>query len=224
MVDRPDADPRLLRGELRNLRIINRYLGGLAAVRGALLPMIMGTPPGQSPRLLDLAAGSADQAVSIARVCRRLERRVAIVAVDNNAAVLADAREQAADFDEIRFEHADVRALRFPDRSFDVVLCSLALHHFSRTAAVGLFREMDRICRIGFVLSDLSRSRLALVCAWLYTRATTTNVMTRTDAIASVRAAFTEPELADMATEAGVGVLEIRRAPFFRLVAVKRKA
>ena len=29
MVDLPDADPVLLRGELRNLRIINRYLGGL---------------------------------------------------------------------------------------------------------------------------------------------------------------------------------------------------
>jgi ubiquinone/menaquinone biosynthesis C-methylase UbiE len=224
LVDRPDADPVLLRGELRNLRIINRYLGGLVAVRRALMPMIMSTPPGHALQLLDLATGSGDQAVAIARVCRRLGRRVVIVAVDNNDTVLADARDRAADFPEIRFEHVDIRALTFSDRSFDVALCSLAIHHLSWTAAVRLLQEMDRICRIGFVLSDLSRSRLALACAWLYTRATTTNMMTRIDAIASVFAAYTKGELAMMAQDAGVGPLEIRRAPFFRLVAVKRKA
>jgi hypothetical protein len=72
-------------------------------------------------------------------------------------------------------------------------------------------------------VNDLSRSYVALACAWLYTRVTTTNIMTRTDAIASLYAAFTGEELRRMATEAGVGPLEIARAPFFRLIAVSNK-
>ena len=223
MVDWPDADPVLLRGELRNLRIINRHFGGLAAVRRALMPMVMNAPPGPALHLLDLATGSGDHAVAIARTLRRLGKRADIVAVDINDAVLADARDHAAGFDEIRFERGDVRALTYPERSFDIVLCSLALHHFSRTAAVRILQDMNRLCRIGFIVNDLSRSYLALACAWLYTRTTTTNLMTRTDAIASVLAAFTRDELARMTDDSGVGPLEISRARFFRLIAVKRK-
>lgn len=223
MVDLPDADPVLLRGELRNLRIINRYFGGLAAVRRALMPMVMSAAPGPALHVLDLATGSGDQAVAMARTFRRLGKRADIVAVDISDAVLADARDHAAGFDEIRFERGDVRALTYPERSFDIVLCSLALHHFSRTAAVRILQDMNRLCRVGFIVNDLSRSYLALACAWLYTRTTTTNVMTRTDAIASVLAAFTRDELARMTDDSGVGPLEISQAHFFRLIAVKRK-
>ena len=223
MVDRPDADPVLLRGELRNLRIINRYLGGLTAVRRALIPMVTRTGPGATLRLLDLATGSGDHVVAIARIFRRLGRRASITAVDNNDTVLAVARDHAAGFDEIRFVHGDIRALTYPDRSFDIVLCSLAIHHLSRTAAVRLLQDMDRLCRVGFILNDLSRSYVALACAWLYTRSTTTNIMTRTDAIASLFAAFTKDELAGIADDACVGPLEIYRTPLFRLNAVKRK-
>jgi ubiquinone/menaquinone biosynthesis C-methylase UbiE len=223
MVDLPDADPVLLRGELRNLRIINRYLGGLAAVHRALIPMAMSTRSNHTLQLLDLATGSGDQPVAIARIFRQLGRRVFITAVDNNDTVLADARNHAAGFDEIRFEHGDIRGLTYPGRSFDIVLCSLAIHHFSWSGAVRLLQEMDRLSRIGFILNDLSRSYFALTGAWIYTRSTTTNIMTRTDAIASILAAFTKEELGRMAHEAGVGPLELSRALFFRLIAVKRK-
>jgi ubiquinone/menaquinone biosynthesis C-methylase UbiE len=223
MIDMPDADPALLRDELRNLRIINRYLGGHSSVRRALVPMVMSTRPEQTLRLLDLATGAGDQAVAIARMFRRLGRRVIITAIDNNGTVLAYARHYAMGFDEIRFVHGDIRALPYPERSFDIVLCSLALHHFSWTAAVGLLQEMDRLSTIGFILNELSRNHMALACAWLYTRITTTNIMTKTDAIASVLASFTTEELARMARDAGVGTLEISHGPFFRLNAVKRK-
>jgi ubiquinone/menaquinone biosynthesis C-methylase UbiE len=223
MVDRPDADPLLLKGELRNLRRINRYLGGVRAVRKALLPMVMETDPAATIEILDLATGSADQPVAIARKLRRLGRRVSITAVDINDAVLADARAHARVYEEIRFERGDIRVLPYADHSFDIVLCSLALHHFSWPTAVSILRDMDRIARVGFILHDLERSYLALAGAWVYTRVTTTNVMTRTDAIASILAAFTEEELAQMAAEAGVGRLTISREPVFRMNAVKRK-
>ena len=223
MVDLPDADPVLLRGELRNLRRINRYFGGLAAVRRVLAPMLANVPSNHTIELLDLATGSGDQVVAIARTFRQSGRRIAITAIDNNDTVLAEARIYAAGFDEIRFEFGDIRRLAYPDGSFDIVLCSLAIHHFSWTTAVRLLQEMDRLCRVGFILHDLTRSYFALAGAWLYTRITTTNIMTRTDAIASIFAAFTEEELGRIADDAHVGPLKISRSPFFRLNAVKRK-
>ncbi len=223
MVDRPDADPVLLRGELRNLRIINRLFGGHRAVQKALLSLIGEGEYEGTLQILDLATGSGDQAVAMARKFRRLGKKVSITAVDNNEVILAIAREYTSAFDEITIVKGDIRALAYPDRSFDIVLCSLAIHHFSWSAAVRLLQEMDRMSRLGFIVSDLSRSYIALATAWLYTHLTTTNIMTKTDAIASIFAAFTDEELRRMAYDAGGGAIEITKVPFFRLNAVRRK-
>jgi SAM-dependent methyltransferase len=223
MVDLPNADPTLLEGELRNLRIINRWLGGLSALRGALLPLALKGTPGRTLEILDLATGSGDQPVALACSFRRLRRSVVFTAMDRNQRVLDIARRISADFGEIRFVKGDILTPGYPDRSFDFVLCSLAIHHFSWTNAALILQHMNRLSRIGFILCDLSRSRLALFCAWVYTRLTTRNIMTRADATASVHAAFTKEELASLGADAGVGPLQIYSAPMFRLIAVKVK-
>ncbi len=217
MIDLPDADPELLRGELRNLRKINRYFGGLSSVRKALLPLILSSEPSRPLEVLDLGTGSGDQAIALVEFCRTLGRPVSLTALDNNEAVLSEARRQTEAFPEIRVERGDLRALSYAERSFDVTLCSLTAHHFTEGEVVVLLQEMDRLSRVGFVLNDLSRSYLALAAAWIYTRVTTTNIMTRTDAIASLFAAFTRAELAAMAVAAGVRPVTVSRSPMFRL-------
>jgi ubiquinone/menaquinone biosynthesis C-methylase UbiE len=223
MVDLPDANPDLLEGELRNLRIINRRLGGLSAVRSALLLLALKADPSRTLHILDLATGSGDQPVALAHALTRLRRRAVFTAIDRNERMLETARRISGNSAKIRFEKGDILSPAYPDRSFDIVLCSLAIHHFSWNDATRILRQMDRLCRIGFVLCDLSRSRLAVLGAWAYTHLTTTNIMTRKDAVASVLAAFTKEELAALATDAGVGPLQIYTAPAFRLIALKEK-
>ena len=45
MIDRPDAVPEVLRGELRNLRRINARMGSLTLVRDAVLPLVATMDP-----------------------------------------------------------------------------------------------------------------------------------------------------------------------------------
>jgi ubiquinone/menaquinone biosynthesis C-methylase UbiE len=223
MIDMPGADPGLLRDELKNLRIINRRFGGRRAVRDGLLELARGLAPGAEVTLLDLGAGSGDHAVEAARVFRSLGRTASITAVDNNAVVLAEARAFTSEFGEIMVEEGDLRSLPFRDAQFDIVLCSLTAHHFTDADAVALLREMRRLSRVGFLLLDLDRSYLALAAAWLYTRATTTNIMTRTDAIASIRAAFTGEELAALARSAGMPDVRVTAEPLFLLRLLHRR-
>ena len=221
MVDAPDADPGLLRGELRNLRIINRFLGGVRATQRALMPMLRERSPGCPLEILDLATGSGDIPVSLIRTLQAEGHTAVITAIDNNETVLQAARQFAVKYRHIRFESGDIRALPYPSKSYDFVLCSLALHHFSIADAIHILGEMDRLSRVGFILNDLSRSYLAAISVWIYTRLTTTNVMTRYDAIASVFSAFTRDELSDLFRRAEIGNVNIYEAPFFRLLAVK---
>jgi ubiquinone/menaquinone biosynthesis C-methylase UbiE len=221
MVDMPDADPLLLADEMCSIAAINRRFGGVSALQKALLPMILKTDSSCAVEILDLATGSGDQPCELVRSLRRLGRRAIITAVDRNEHVLHMARQHAGNDPDIHFEHGDVRALDYPDRRFDFVMCSLALHHFSRPDAAKVLGEMDRLSRRGFVVNDLSRGFPAAFSAWLYTRLTTTNIMTRYDAVASCFAAFTADELFSLAQEAGISGLQVYSTPMFRLVATK---
>jgi ubiquinone/menaquinone biosynthesis C-methylase UbiE len=223
MMDRPDARPELLRGELRNLRRLNSRLGSLRLVRQAVHSLTAGIHPARTIEIVDLATGSADHPVALVEALRSAGRRVTVTAVDRSRAVLDVARTFAGLEAGIRFERRDIRALPYEDRSFDVALCSFALHHFSREDAVRILREMRRVSRVGFVVHDLARSHAAAAAAWLYTHLTTTNIMTRRDGPQSVMNAFLKQELRAMLVEAGVSNAAVWTARPFRLMAVARQ-
>jgi hypothetical protein len=54
------------------------------------------------------------------------------------------------------------------------------------------------------IVSDLDRSRLGLLLAWLGTRLLTRSPVVHVDSLRSVRAAFTRDEAAALATRAGL--------------------
>lgn len=211
MMDRPGNDPALLRADLTVLETINHRLGGIAIPFRYL--------PEFRPRtILDLATGAGDVPRAIAR---RFD--VTITGVDGNPEILAIARERSAGFPGIRFEQHDLRALPYAPGSFDVVLCSLALHHFAETDAVAILRRIHDIARVGFIVNDLRRHRVAIWLSKLMARTIITNPIARFDAPASCERAFTVAELRTMAERAGMKNFTIRRHPVFRMALVGRK-
>jgi SAM-dependent methyltransferase len=108
--------------------------------------------------------------------------------------------------------------LPFVDGAVDVVVASQLLHHFTRAAGVGLIQELDRIARIGVVISDLRRTRLAVAGIWLAAHALGFHPVSRTDGVVSVRRGFTTDELTDLCVMAGVAAT-VHRRPGFRVVA-----
>lgn len=220
MMDLPDNDPALLAEDLKNLRTINRYFGGFAAIGKTILPFFHGVASDKPVEILDLATGSADHPIEIARIARTLGRRARIVAVDKNPQILEIAYRRTQGIPEIEVARKDLLQLDFADASFDIVLCSLALHHFSREDAVKILSEMNRLSRIGFIVNDLNRSWIAAWTTWLYTHATSRNPLTLNDSYVSVLRAFTPGELSEIAMEARIKRFEIMTRPFFRLILV----
>lgn len=220
MMDRPDADPQVLKEDLKNLRTINRLFGGLRAMRGEMLRFMNGRAHGDEITVLDLATGSADQPVSMVRLARSLGKKIRIVAIDQNPRILENAKEQTAGYEEISLERRSLLTLKYPDKSFHVVTCSLALHHFSDEEAIEILKSMHRISRLGWIVNDLNRSWSGVAAAWMWSRLTTRNPMTRNDSYISVLRGFTEQEMKMMANAAGVRKFHIMRKPLFRLVLV----
>lgn len=210
-MDRPGQDPVLLREDLRVLEQINRRLGGHRIPLRYL--------PEFRPRtVLDLATGGGDVPRAIAR-----QFDVTITAVDGNPDILQIARDRSTGFNNIRFEQHDLLALPYPPGSFDVVLCALTLHHFVEADAVAILRRVHDIARVGFIVNDLRRNRVAIALAKFMARTVITNPIARFDAPASCERAFTIAELRAMATRAGMKHFTVRRHPVFRMALVGRK-
>ena len=220
LMDLPDADAQLLTDDLKNLRTINRLFGGLAAVRKHIRPFLERLNGRPVTSVLDMATGSADHLLALVDLARRLERPISVTGIDSNPHMVEISRQRTAHVPAITVLQGDIRYPDWPDGSFDVVLCSLALHHFSQEEGLELVRTMRRLSRIGFIVNDLRRSRLGIGAAWLWTRITTRNPMTRNDAVVSVLRGFTEDELAEMGTASGVRRFSVHREPFFRLMLV----
>lgn len=220
MIDRPGADPEKLRDELKSIRDVNRFFGGFSAIREGVLSLLEEPWDGQEIKILDLGTGSADVPVYLVGMGRSLNLKFCITAVDNNPTVLQVSRERTRPYPEITIQSGDLTNLTYTPSAFDIVICSLALHHFSREDAVGIIKSMNDFGRIGFIVSELNRSWAAALAAKLYTRLTTNNPMTLFDSYTSVLRAFTPDELMEMAIEADVRNIAIRTHPLFRLLLI----
>jgi ubiquinone/menaquinone biosynthesis C-methylase UbiE len=222
IMDRPGNDPALLRADLHVLENINRFFGGYRATLGYVDLFLQVRPTGPLA-ILDLATGGADVPRAIIQWARGQGVRVEITAVDRNPEILRIAREACVELPEIHLVQHDLLALPYPAGSFDFVLCSLALHHFTEADVVAILRRIHDIARVGYVVSDLRRNRVAIWLSKLMARTIIKNPIARFDAPASCERAFSVAELRAMATQAGVNKPTIHRQQFFRMALVERK-
>jgi len=111
----------------------------------------------------------------------------------------------------------DALALPFADDSFDVVGCSLFLHHLEPGEIVRFTAEALRVARRAFLIHDLVRHPLHLALSYLGFPLYRSR-LTRHDAPASVRRAYTVDEVRDILRPLAESQrLEARRFFLFRM-------
>ncbi len=126
LMDRPQPVTAELMSDLRNLRQLNRHFGSYALITHFLRRWIQ---PGAQLRVLDLATGSGDIPRLVIDYARKVGATVTVEAIDQQSSTLEIARGLSAGYPEIDFKQGDVLSFG-EDGQYDIVLCSLALHHF----------------------------------------------------------------------------------------------
>jgi len=147
MMDRPQPVSSELERDLERIRQLNRWFGSYRLVLGFLRRWIK---PGARMRIVDLATGSGDIPRLIANNGRKIGARVEIDALDRQPATLEVATKLSAGYPEICYHEANILEWNSA-QAYDVVLCTLALHHFSDEDAVTVLRRCREICSgVGF--------------------------------------------------------------------------
>jgi trans-aconitate methyltransferase len=212
MLDRPSplAD---LAESLADIARLNALFGGRRITLTHVKRLLARAPREQVITVLDVGTGGADIPRALARWGRRAGRRLRIVALDRDPAMLALARRATAAYPEIVLVQGDALALPVRPRSIDIVISALTLHHLEPAPARRYLREMDAAARLGLVVNDLARSRVAYAVVWLATRALTRNRMSRHDGPLSVLRAYTPAEVRALCGQAGLVAVRVRRYP-----------
>lgn len=200
------TDGRLTRA-LRDLRWVNRWLGGHRATDIVLAPLVATR---DALRVVDLGSGGADYPEHLVRWADRRGCRVDVVAVDANPQTVAHAQSALDDRlspplrKRVEVVCADAFDLPYEDDAFDVAVAALFLHHFHGADAVALLREMDRVAELGLVVNDLHRHPLAYYGVRALGALTGASAMFRHDGPLSVLRGFRRPDLERLAGAAGL--------------------
>ena len=199
-------DPALPAGEHRRALAGLARLNALSGSVSVLWPDVrkLAREFGRPLRLLDVATGGGDVPLGLGARARRAGFPLELSACDLSPVALeaAEARASAVGA-AVRFFAADALHAPLP-AGFDVVTCSLFLHHLSDDNAVTLLARLAAAADRLVLVNDLSRSRANLGLVWLATRLATRSPIVHADGPSSVRAAFTPAEAAALAERAGL--------------------
>ena len=199
LMDRPQPVSAELERDLLNIRRFNRCFGSYRLVLRFVRRWIRG---GDRVRIVDLATGSGDIPRLIVDLAREIGATVEIVALDRQSATLEIAKKLSAGYPEISYLEENLLEWQ-PSQRYDIVLCSLVLHHFSDDDAVCALRRCRELARRFVLVSDLRRGWLASVGVYLLTALIFREPMTKFDARLSAARAFSFAELGELARKAG---------------------
>jgi 2-polyprenyl-3-methyl-5-hydroxy-6-metoxy-1,4-benzoquinol methylase len=212
LMDRPQPVSAQLERALGNLRHLNRYFGSYALVLQFVRRWIK---RGDEMRIVDLATGSGDIPRLIVDHARKVGAKVEIDALDHQGATIEIARKLSGKYPEVSFVQANILEWQSAEL-YDIVLNSLALHHFSEADAVRLLRRCAALSRKFVLVSDLRRGLFATVGVYLLTASIFREPMTRSDGRLSAARAFSFAEMHDVALRAGWGNFGHRKFRFAR--------
>jgi 2-polyprenyl-3-methyl-5-hydroxy-6-metoxy-1,4-benzoquinol methylase len=199
LMDRPDTSTPELARALINLQKLNRHFGSYRIIRHFLNRWLK---PGETVTILDACTGFGDIPRLVVEWARRRGSHVKVLAVDMQAATLDIARRRSTLFPEISYVQGDIRSFEPGDR-FDIVLCSLALHHFAWGEAVEILQRLSRLSGSAVLISDLVRSVSGILGVYLLTSTVFRHPMTKFDGRLSIQRAFSFAEMGSLALEAG---------------------
>jgi ubiquinone/menaquinone biosynthesis C-methylase UbiE len=200
LLDEHDAPRADVERSLRDLRRINRFLGGLRVYRRLLARV---APDRGAPlRVADLGAGTADCLESL-----RDYHRLTAIAFDFNIVHLRYQHNGAR----VHRVVADALNLPLRDGAVDIVTSAHFFHHFSPDQNAAILNDALRAARRAVVVNDTQRARIPLLVTQLLGWLRLVGRITRYDAPASVRRGYTDTEAREIGAKTAAARMQTTR-------------
>lgn len=202
---------------LRELEIINKWLGGTAiTIRGLEKLIKRCSPPVEKLRIADLGCGGGDMLKEIALWARNRDIEVELWGFDANTHILDFARKNTRSFPEITFEKKNLIGENIPEQKFHILLATLFTHHFESEVISDLLKRWQRAAIVGMVINDIHRHWISYLSIKILTHLFSRSDMVKYDAPLSVARSFKKREWQEILERANIKNYELHWAWAFR--------
>ncbi len=207
LLDTDSGTPKEVADSMLDLRMFSRWFGGTGTTV-SLLRRIARQSGIRELSVLDVAAGPGEAVLGASRELARADIRLSVTLLDRSASHMPS--------NGIPTVVGDALHLPFADNSFDLATSSLFVHHLAPDEIVDYVNETLRVSRLATTINDLNRSpvHLGLVYAGLPLYRSR---ITRHDAPASVKRAYTPDELREILRRSHAARVEITNHYLYRV-------
>jgi len=185
----------ILRDALDKIAKINQLLGGNQLTLLGVQDLLRNIPKTNEIVIVDIGCGNGDMLRTLADYGIKNSVNFRLIGIDANNFTINHARKLSESFSNISYRCEDVFDKPFEELKYDIVLCTLTLHHFKEDDILRLMRVFNASSRIGIVINDLQRSAVAYRLFQVLCFVFRLNSMSREDGLTSILRGFKKEEL-----------------------------
>jgi len=195
LMDDPALEIGTIREILKDVNKANALLGGHRITLRAIRELSKEYPQ-EEYTIVDMGCGDGSMLRKVARYCKQQRINIKCIGVDLNENSIRIAREQSINFPNIEYLKQDILALDTNNFHCDILLCTLTMHHFSDEQIFMFLNKFVSLAKIGVVINDLQRSKLAYFLFKLFSTFLMKTKIAKHDGLISIKSGFTKKDLA----------------------------
>ena len=184
-----------LRDALDKIAAINQLLGGNKLTLSGVKQLLKNQDKTKTITIADIGCGNGDMLRMLADYERKTDFRLNLIGIDANDFTIKYAKKLSENYSNIQYQCIDIFSPQFKDIQYDIVLCTLTLHHFTDTDILNIITTFKQNATIGVVINDLHRSKLAYRLFAFICSIFKLNRMSREDGLVSILRGFKKHEL-----------------------------
>lgn len=183
-----------LREALDQIARINQLLGGNKVTLEGIKKVIQSNKT-ETITIADIGCGNGDMLRMLSDFAKKNELDFKLIGIDANDFTINYAKKLSVDYPNIDYQCLDIFSEDFKNLKFDIILCTLTLHHFTNEQILNIITSFEDNAKTGIIINDLHRSKLAYRLFELICFIFKMNRMSRQDGLVSILRGFKKNEL-----------------------------
>lgn len=204
IMDDFELEGEILQDALDKIAKINQLLGGNQLTLQGVISLLKDIDKEVLVTIVDVGCGNGDMLRHIAEFGKKHNYKFNLIGIDANAFTINHAENLSKNYSNISYKCIDIFTKQFDEVKYDIILCTLTLHHFKNNEILSLVHQFYRNSTIGIVINDLQRSIISYRLFQVLCLVFNLNKMSREDGLVSILRGFKKQELHDFSKQIGL--------------------
>lgn len=200
IMDDFDLQGEELERTLKDLENINKWLGGNRITMQGIKKLLREKPRKHLVHIADVGCGNGSILREIAIWGRKNNLSLKLTGIDANTHAIEIAEKLSKDYPEIDYLALNIFDPSFKNKEYDIILCTLTLHHFKDKQINEILSGFYQQARLGVVINDLHRSKQAYFLFRAFCKVFIRNKIARDDGLTSILRGFKKKDILNFAS------------------------